>query len=190
MQSPASDDPRGAKPGTNRMTTETTPEDFASIVLTIDHLAATPRAGGHQVHKFVCSTQSLVESMIALFDYYELPHLLRAPSTHEQFAIAHLGQGLPVFVLHTAENTQVVTSIDTWAVLLQQVGEGSMLKTTEHLIDLVGKSLHDQIVARGSASTLSLMMLSAEDPDGEPSESTQPEVLCGEPITETTQAAA
>ena len=153
------------------MNTETTtpetsaPEDFASIVLTIDHLAATAHKDGHQVHKFVCSTQSLLESVIALIDYYQLPHLLRDTSTHRMFGLSETGEGVPVFILHTAENTQVVTSADAWAVMLQGMGEGSMLKTTETLIDMVGKSLADQIATRGSASTLSLAMLSLETID-------------------------
>jgi hypothetical protein len=154
--------------------TPTRAEDFSSIVLTIDHLAATPHVGGHQVHKFVCSTQSLIESMIALFDYYDLAHLLRDPGTHRMFGMSETGEGLPVFILHTADNTQVVTDADTWAVLVQGVGEGSMLKATEHLIDMVGKSLSDQIKTRGNASTLSLAMLTAETIDNSAAELNEP----------------
>ena len=140
-------------------------DDFSSIVLTIDHLAATPHPGGHQIHKFVCSTQSLVESVIGLIDYYKLDGLLRVASTHEMFAKSMHGVGLPVFILHTAENTQVVSDADVWAVLMMKVGEGSMLKTTEHMIDMVGKSLSDQIAMRGQASTLNLLMFSSFDED-------------------------
>lgn len=139
-------------------------EDFNSIVLTIDHLAETAHPDGHQVHKFVASTQSLNESLIALFNYYGVAALLQQPSTLELFQASAQPIGLPVFILHTEENTQVVCDVDTWAVLAAKYSS-SVLRATEALIDMVGFQLKQQIDSRGSASTLSLLMLSSVDPD-------------------------
>lgn len=139
------------------------PEDFSSIVLTLDHLSAIEDE--HTRHKFVCSTQSLNESMIALFAYYGLSGLLQQPSTIELFQQAGQPVGLPVFVLHTEENTQVVCDADTYAVLLNSVGQGSMLKATEALVDMVGSNLRLQKQVQGAPSTLSLLMFAAQDLD-------------------------
>lgn len=162
----------------------TEPEDFSSIVLTIDHLAATDHEGGHQVHKFVCSTQSLIESMIALFAYYGMSAILQEPSTIALFQQAGQPIGLPVFILHTEENTQVVADADTWAVLLQGIGQGSMLQATEALIDMVGSNLKQQIETQGKASTLSLLSFSAATPQEMQEFAPAPEPsVCGEAST-------
>lgn len=143
---------------------ETAYEDFSSIVLTIDHLAETEHPGGHQVHKFVASTQTLNESMLALFAYYGLTALTLEPSTIELFQQAAQPVGLPVFVLHTPENTQVVCDVDTWAVLAARFDK-SVLKATEALIDMVSSNLALQKEIQGAVPTLSLLMFSAVDTD-------------------------
>jgi hypothetical protein len=139
-------------------------EEFSSIVLTIDHLAQTNHPAGHSIHKFVLSTQTLNESMIGLFNYYGVAQLLAEASTLELFQRSAQPVGLPIFILHTAENTEVVTDIDTYAVLASRY-DGSVLRATEALVDMTGKWLSQQIEAQGGASLLSLMMLSGEDPD-------------------------
>lgn len=150
---------------------EQTFEDFASIVLTIDHLAHTRHEGGHKVHKFVCSTQSLIKSVVALLDYYDMAHLLREESTLALIAEATMAEReghAPIFVLHTPMNTEVITSAITWGALITRDG-GSMLRATEGLIDMVGKSIADQIAAFGAASTVNLLVLGVlEEPGTHP----------------------
>lgn len=139
------------------------PADFTSIVLTLDHLQQDVPEGV-RAFKFVCSTQTVNETMIALFAYYGISQLLAEPSTIETFQEAAAAVGLPVFILHTNVNTQVVTDADTWAVLLNYFG-GSMLSATEALEDMVVNHLRLQKQIQGGIPTLSLFMFSSEDVD-------------------------
>jgi nitroreductase len=138
--------------------------DFASVVLTIDHMATQEHAPGHTIRKWVTSTQSLAESMLALIGYYGEQHLLARETTLELFAQAQACEHA-VFVYHTPQNVQIVASIETFALMAERFGLGSLFVATEKLEQIVAQQVGAQIAASGGVVPLSLFALSTEDPD-------------------------
>lgn len=124
-----------------------TPE-FASLVLTIDHLAT--REDHHVVQKMVLSTQTDIETLLALFAYYGESHLTTNPKTIELLQQAGRSE-LAVFVYHTRENVQIVASTPTWDTLVQHpdFGKGSSLVATDALTQAVANLVGELRAANG-----------------------------------------
>ena len=146
-------------------TADATPsDDFSSIVLTIDHMAAQTRAPAHTIRKWVTSTQTLSESILALLEYYGEQHLLGRSSTLDLFTQAHNSQH-PVLIYHTPQNVQIVASADTWGLMIERFGMGSLLQASEQVEALLARHVGAQIAEQGGVVPLSLFSLTTEDPD-------------------------
>jgi hypothetical protein len=112
-------------------------QDFNSIVITIDHLTVRDD-DRHVVQKFVTSTQTLKESIVALMHYYGEQHLLQKMSTINLFSEIEKAEN-PVFIYPSPENIQLVTDMETWEYLVShpQFGDYNQLVTTLSLFNLV-----------------------------------------------------
>jgi len=143
--------------------TETVPQEnpespvemeFDTVILTLDHTTV-PREDGSLLQKFVCSTQDLTTSMLALFKYYGEEHLLHAKSTLEMFQQAALSR-MPAFVYRTRENVQIVMTADTMMAVIGSQG-GSVLKGSAMVADMAGRALIDILANQTEAPVLLLL---------------------------------
>lgn len=140
--------------------------EFASVVLTIDHIATQTKAPDHTIRKWVTSTQSLFDSMLALMEYYGESHLLARESTLELFTVAK-AEANPVFVYHTPQNVQIVASLETHNLIALHLGGGSLLVATEKLEQIVANMAAQQITQQGGVVPLSLFSLNFNDAEEE-----------------------
>lgn len=131
---------------------DTTPAEFVSAILTFDHLLN--RDDGHVVQKMVFSTQSDVESLLALFAYYGEPYMTQLPKTLEVLREGAKANN-PVYVYVTPRGeVQSVMSIETMDFLASHpdFGKGTTLGLTDALTRTIA-SMHNELIARAAKAT-------------------------------------
>jgi hypothetical protein len=140
--------------------------EFASLILTIDHL--TLRPGRHIHQKLVLSTQTAIAALSALADYYGQHDQVKHSEDFLEIVAASGRASDPVFVYTTPENVQIITSTPTWDGLVQSpaFGRTSSLVASQKLLELVAKvSAEAAERNRGGIPRLFMFELSPTDPD-------------------------
>jgi len=142
------------------------PTEFGSVILTIDHTST--REDGHVVQKFVASTEGVLETMLALFNYYGEAHLLNSAATLRLFA-AFDREPFSAFIYRTKENVQIV--IPTETLVLLTASHSTLLAATDALLDIAGAAIVGTDKQAGGVVPLLVVSLSQDAPAEEaPSE--------------------
>lgn len=144
-----------AEPKADTAAQETTdqaaPREYKSIILTVDHTST--RKDDHVVQKMVKSTETLNETMLSLFGYYQEKHLLHSASTLEMFQEAGKSV-MPCFIYRTPENVQIVMAEVTYAALISR--KGTLLEAEDFIVNAAGEMLKMAQDQRGDAVPLML----------------------------------
>lgn len=135
--------------------------EFASALITLDHLAA--QGGDHVIQKMVYSTQYPEESLLALFEYYNEPHINDMESTREIISRGFNSNAVYVYVTRHGI-VQMVMGTATLRLLIDRAnfGEASMLTTVAALVGLVGSALETSKEKAGEYPPLTLLEFSLE----------------------------
>lgn len=134
-----------------------TDREFVSIQLVLNHLQL--RQDGHYVQEFVMSTQSPVEVLGALAQYYGESHVLATPQALSIIQQAPQHQAC-AYVYVTPENIQVIMDADDWAALCERFP--TQFGTCDLLAREVSRAMAAQINQSGSYGKLYILGMDAE----------------------------
>jgi hypothetical protein len=145
--------------------------DYASVIITLDHLSAGREGNPHVHNKFVFSTQDEVEAILALFAYYGETTLGLNPRTVKVLGEAFT-KDYPVLVYQTTENTELVLAMDTFLELInnENFGDGSILMAVERLVQTYQRIAIDILAGQPSGARAAPFAFELEVPANEPLE--------------------
>lgn len=139
--------------------------EFRSLQMVLDHLQV--REDGHEVVKFVMSTQIQLDALSALAGYYQMGGALATPAALAIVA-SMSGEDAPVLVLTTPENTQVLFDLDDWAAIQDYFP--SQFAVCDFLAQAVAEQYKNALNERGGLPALMMFGLNgikakAPEPD-------------------------
>lgn len=130
--------------------------EFASVVLTLDHLLY--RDDAHVVQKAVYSTQTAEESLEALFNYYNENHLRRRPDVVEMIGRGFNNEAIYVYVLKSGV-VQAVIGTPALRTVIDEAGQGSFFLGVDWIIKTVADTAEQLKAQRnGEIPPVSLLL--------------------------------